>query len=133
TAGGGQEKLSGLEAGADDFITKPMNQDELLARVRSLIRIKRYQDTIAQQAAELRELNLSLEARVQQQLDELLRLGRLRRFLAPQLAEAILSSGGDELLVSHRREITVAFCDLRGFTALAEMAEPEEVMRVLRE
>jgi adenylate cyclase len=70
---------------------------------------------------------------VREQVDELGRLGRLRRFLSPQLAEMIASSGDERLLESHRREITVVFCDLRGFTAFAESAEPEEVMIILRE
>lgn len=133
TASGDQEKTRAIEAGADDFILKPFNQPELLARVKSLLRIKEYHDTIQRQTAELAELNLTLQARVQQQVEELERLSRLRRFLSPQLAELIVSSGDDKLLDSHRREIAVVFCDLRGFTAFAETAEPEEVMGVLGE
>jgi adenylate cyclase len=133
TASGEQEKIRAIEAGADDFILKPFNQAELLARVRSLLRIKEYHDTIQAQASELAELNRTLEARVQQQVDELERVGRLRRYLAPQLAELIVSSGDESILASHRRQITVVFCDLRGFTAFAETSEPEEVMGVLRE
>jgi adenylate cyclase len=133
TASGEQEKVSAIEAGADDFVTKPLHQGELLARVRSLLRIKAYHDTIQSQAAELAELNRTLEARVKLQVGELERLGRLRRFLSPQLAEIILNTGDEAMLRSHRQEITVVFCDLRGFTAFAEAAEPEEVMRVLAE
>lgn len=133
TASGEQEKARALDAGADDFIVKPFNQPELLARVRSLLRIKLYNDTIQKQALELAELNRTLEQRVQAQVEELERLGRLRRFLPPQVANAILSSGEDSMMESHRRLITVVFCDLRGFTAFAELAEPEEVMSVLRE
>ncbi len=133
TASGEQEKVKAIEAGADDFIPKPFNQAELLARVKSLLRIKDYHDTIQVQAAELAEWNRTLEARVQQQVDELERLGRLRRFFSPHLAELIVSSGDETLLESHRRQITAVFCDLRGFTAFAETAEPEEVMGVLRE
>lgn len=133
TASGEQEKVHSIEAGADDFIAKPLNQAELLGRVRSLLRIKEYHDTIERQAGELAEWNRTLEARVQQQVAELERLGRLRRFLAPQLAEAILNSGDERVLESHRREITVVFTDLRGFTAFAGTAEPEEVMQVLGE
>ena len=84
----GQEKTKAIEAGADDFIPKPFNHDELLTRVRSLLRIKRYHDTIKAQAAELAELNRTLEERVQTQVGELERLRRLRRFLSPQLADA---------------------------------------------
>jgi adenylate cyclase len=133
TASGDAEKVKAIEAGADDFISKPFNQSELLARVKSLIRVKAYHDTIQSQAAELAEWNRSLETRVQQQVEELERLGRLRRFLSPQLAELIVSSGNDSLLKSHRREISVLFCDLRGFTAFAETAEPEELMGILHE
>jgi adenylate cyclase len=133
TASSEAEKVKAIEAGADDFISKPFNQSELLARVKSLVRVKAYYDTIQAQAAELAEWNRSLESRVQQQVEELDRLGRLRRFLSPQLAELIVSSGDDSLLKSHRREISVLFCDLRGFTAFAETAEPEELMGILHE
>jgi class 3 adenylate cyclase len=133
TASGDQEKLLATEAGADDFVTKPFDQSELLARVRSLLRIKRFHDTIERQAADLAAWNRELEDRVAAQVDELERVGRLRRFLAPQIAELIVSSGDESILESHRRQITVVFCDLRGFTAFAETAEPEEVMAVLRE
>jgi class 3 adenylate cyclase len=131
TASGDQEKLRAIEAGADDFVTKPFDQAELLARVGSLVRIKRYHDTIEGQAAELAEWSRTLEQRVQQQVEELERMGRLRRFLSPQLADLVVSSGDESFLDSHRREITVVFCDLRGFTAFAETSEPEEVMGVL--
>ncbi len=133
TASGEQEKVKAIEAGADDFIPRPFNHQELLARVKSLLRIKEYHDTIQAQASELAEWNRTLEERVGVQVAEVKRLGRLRRFLSPQLAELIVSSGDDRLLDSHRREITVVFCDLRGFTAFAETAEPEDVMAVLRE
>jgi adenylate cyclase len=131
TASGDQERLLAIEAGADDFVAKPFDQAELLARVRSLLRIKRYHDTIEGQAAELAEWNRTLEQRVQEQLGQLERMGRLRRFLSPQLADLVVSSGDESFLESHRRDITVVFCDLRAFTAFAETAEPEEVMGVL--
>jgi adenylate cyclase len=133
TASGSQEKARAIEAGADDFVSKPFDQSELLARVASLARIKRYHDTITGQAAELAQWNAELEARVNTQLQELQRMNRLRRFLSPQVAELVINSGDDSVLGSHRREIVVVFCDLRGFTAFAESSEPEEVMGVLRE
>ena len=133
TASGEQEKLAAIEAGADDFIAKPFDQAELLARVRSLLRIKDYHDTIEAQAAELAAWNRELEQRVSDQVDALERMGRLRRFLSPQLAELVVSSGDDSFLESHRREITVVFCDLRGFTSFAETVEPEDLMAVLGE
>ena len=133
TASGDEQKIKALEAGADDFLTKPIDQSELLARVASLARIKRYQDTIKRQASELVDWNGELESRVESQVSQLERMGRLRRFLSPQLAELIIDSGDEAFLESHRREIVVVFCDLRGFTPFAESSEPEEVMGVLQE
>ena len=133
TSSGDQDKVGAIEAGADDFIARPFDQNELVARVRSLLRIKQYHDTIQAQTAELAELNRTLESRVQTQVEELEQLGRLRRFLSQQIADLILSANDDSVLASHRREITVVFCDLRGFTAFSETAEPEEVMSVLGE
>ena len=128
-----QERVKGLEAGADDFLNKPVNQAELMARVRSLLRIKAYQDEIQRQKNELAQWNLTLEQRVADGVKQLERVGRLKRFFSPQLAEAIVGGGADDPLKSHRREITVVFLDLRGFTAFTETADPEEVMGVLRE
>jgi class 3 adenylate cyclase/CheY-like chemotaxis protein len=131
TASGEQEKRRAIEAGADDFVTKPFDQAELLARITSLIRIKRYHDKIERQTKELAAWNRELEQRVTAQVEQLERLGRLRRFLSPQLAELMVSSGDQSFLESHRREIVVVFCDLRRFTPFAETSEPEEVMDVL--
>ena len=83
---------------------------------------------LRQRTDEVAELNRGLEARVAEQVEELGRVGRLRRFLAPQLAEMIVSRGDENILESHRREIVVVFCDLRGYTAFTETAEPEEVL-----
>src|SRR5206468_12669867 len=130
TAGGRQERGQGLEASADDSIAKPFNQHALLARVRSLLRLKDYHDTIKHQSQELAEWNQSLEGRVRDQVEEIERISRLRRFLSPQIAELVLSQ--ESLLQPHRREISVLFCDLRGFTACSETAEPEESLARLR-
>ena len=99
TASGDQEKVRAIEAGADDFVSKPLNQGELLARVASLARVKRYQDTIERQSAELAQWNTELEARVQAQVDELQRVNRLRRFLSPQLVDLVIDSGDEGFLV----------------------------------
>jgi class 3 adenylate cyclase len=133
--------VQGLEAGGDDYLTKPYEQAALVARVRSLLRVKELHDTVLQQATQLKEQteqlsswNRLLEERVATQLAEIERIGRLQRFLAPQVAQMIASSDAPEsVLASHRREVTVVFCDLRGFTAFTETSEPEEVMGVLHE
>ena len=127
-----QDIVAGLEAGGDDYLTKPFDQATLVARVRSLMRIKSLYDTVESQKKELSEFNRSLKERVDQQVAELERASSLRRFLPPQLADALMSQGADaRILEHHRREIVVLFCDLRGFTNFAETAEPEEVMALL--
>jgi len=128
-----KDVVAGLEAGGDEYLTKPVDHAALVARVRSMLRIKRLHDTVETLAAEVKEWNASLERRVAEQVGELERVGRLRRFFSPQLAELIVNGGADDPLKSHRREITVVFLDLRGFTAFAEIAEPEDVMGVLGE
>ena len=135
-----KDVVAGLGAGADEYLTKPVDQTALVARVKSMLRIKGLHDTALEQAArleaqavQLSEWNRKLEERVAEQVSELERLGQLKRFFLPQLAELMVSSGQEKLMESHRREITVIFCDLRKFTAFSETAEPEEVVRVLRE
>ena len=128
-----QERVKGMEAGADDFLSKPVNQPELFARVKSLLRVKSLQDRVSRQAEELRAWNARLEERVREQVGELERLSRLKRFVSPKIGELILSGDVDDPLKTHRREITVVFTDLREFTAFTETAEPEEVMGVLRD
>jgi len=130
TSHGTEARIDGIRAGADDFVTKPLDQQELLLRVRSLVRIKRYHDTIRAQAAELGEWNRTLEARVAEQVEELARMARLRRFLSPTLAEVVMERG-DSVLESHRRELAVLFADLRGWTDFSAGTEPEEVMSVV--
>jgi adenylate cyclase len=101
--------------------------------VRSMLRIKELHDRVETQAAELASWNRTLEQRVVEQLAQIERVTRLKRFLSPQIAELILSSSPHDALASHRRQVTIVFCDLRGFTAFAEIAEPEDVMAVMRE
>ncbi|MFO1080345.1 MAG: response regulator [Reyranellaceae bacterium] len=121
-----KDVVAGLDAGGDDYLTKPIDHGALVARVRSMLRIKALHD-------EVQTLNQGLEAKVRAQVEELERVGRLRRFLAPQLAQAIVSAGDESVLKNHRREVVALFCDLRGFTSFAETAEPEDIMEVLGE
>ncbi len=109
TATGGADLVRSLEAGADDFVSKPFDPHELVARVKSLIRVKDYYDTVQRQREEL------------------------SRFLPPQVAELLTSDDGRRLLDGHRAAVTVVFCDFRGFTSFAETVEPEELLGVLRE
>ena len=135
-----KDVVAGLEAGADEYLAKPVDQTALVARVKSMLRIKGLHDTGQEQAArleaqavQLSEWNQKLEEKVAEQLHELERVGHLKRFFSPQVADLIISSDEKSLMEGHRQEITAVFCDLRGFTAFSDTAEPEEVMNVLRE
>src|SRR5262245_22947334 len=127
-----QDIVAGLDAGADEYLTKPVDQAALVARVRSALRINSLHEQVQAQAADLANWNQTLARRVEEQVAEIERIGRLKRFLAPQVAQ-LVSSGDERVLESHRREVTVVFCDLRDFTRFSETAEPEEVITVLRE
>jgi class 3 adenylate cyclase len=124
------ERVRGLEAGADDFLAKPVRYAEMFARVRSLLRVKLLQDEVRRQTDELRLWNEQLEERVREQVAAIERLTQMKRFFSPPVAEAIVA-GGAEVLEPHRREITAVFLDLRGFTAFTDRANPEEVMDLL--
>src|SRR5438874_1456096 len=135
-----KDVIAGLEAGGDDYLTKPVDQAALMARVRAMLRIKALHDTVQEQARRLEDQagelalwNKELETRVQAQLGQIERMGALKRFLAPQLAELIIARGEEHILETHRRDIVIVFCDLRGFTSFAETGEPEEVRDLLRE
>lgn len=131
--------VKGLDLGADEYLTKPIDHAALVARVKSMLRIKAMHDTVQEQtrelqaqAAELQQWNDTLEQRVKEQVSQLERMGRLKRFFSPQLVERLVASGDESILQSHRREITVVFCDLRGFTAFSERVEPDELMEMLK-
>src|SRR5437667_10490122 len=133
-----KDVIAGLEAGGDDYLTKAVDQAALMARVRAMLRIKALHDTVQEQARRLEDQagelalwNKELESRVEGQLGQIERMGALKRFLAPQLAELIIARGEDSVLLSHRRDIVVVFGDLRGYTAFAETAEPEELLDLL--
>jgi adenylate cyclase len=134
-----KDVVAGLEAGGDEYLTKPVDHAALVARVKSMLRIKALHDTVLEQSAKLEaqsaqlaEWNRTLEQQVAEQLAKLQRVEQLKRFLSPQLVDLITSSGEEGLLESHRREVTVVFIDLRGFTAFSDYAEPEEVVGLLR-
>ena len=128
-----EDVVAGLDSGADEYLIKPIEQLAVVARVRSALRVKELHDKVCLQAAELASWNCTLEQRVSEQTMEIQRISRLKQFLPAQVAEVLTSSGDDSLLQSHRGEISVVFCDLRNFTGFAEIAEPEEVIAILRD
>jgi DNA-binding response OmpR family regulator len=128
-----RDVVDGLEAGADEYLTKPFDQMALLARIKSVLRLKELHDRTRMQAADLANWNQTLEQRVAAQVAEIERGSRLKRFLAPQIAELVVNSGNDRMLDSHRGNVSVAFCELRGFPSFAETAAPEEALMVLGE
>lgn len=131
-AGELQETYAGLESKVAERTRDLARSVDELATARDTV--QRQADKLQEQTDQLQHWNRSLEERVEKQLGEIERIRRLERFLAPQVAQLIASSDGhDSLLNSHRREVTVVFCDLRGFTAFTESSEPEEAMNVLRE
>jgi len=122
---GQEEKIRAIEAGADDFLNKPISPTELIARVKSLLRIKELHDQLA-------EWNRTLEVRVEQQVEQLQRISRLKRYLAPQIADMIMQIGDERLLEGHRREISVVFSDLRGSRPSPRRPSPRRSWRCSR-
>jgi len=122
-----------IELGAEDYLSKPFNAVLLNARITACLEKKRLRDREAHHLRTIADWNRTLEQRVQEQVTQLERLGRLKRFFSPQIAELILKGGADDPLRTRRRDITAVYLDLRGFTAFAETSEPEEVMALLRE
>ncbi|MDZ4083742.1 MAG: response regulator [Bdellovibrionales bacterium] len=127
------EMVKGLDSGADDFIMKPPLPAELFAKIRALLRLRSLQLKNKEQAEMLSHWNRDLESRVQNQVTELQRLERFKRYFSPHVAELIVGDDFEARIGTHRREITSLFVDLRGFTAFAESASPDDVMRVLNE
>jgi DNA-binding response OmpR family regulator len=125
------ERVKAIEMGADDFLCKPINQAELFARVKSLLRINELQERLVHKNEELKQLSETLAEQVQTQVAELEKLAGLKRFLPEQVANKMFRDGGRTLFEPHRAEISVVFIDLRGFTSLVDSAEPEEVMKIL--
>lgn len=135
-----EDIVAGLEAGADEYLSKPVNQTALIARVKSMLRIKELHDQSVEQsnrlkiqALELEEWNRKLEERVSEQAAHIRRISHLERYFSPQIAELIITPGNEHLIRSHRKKITVLFCDLRNFTEFSSTAEPEEQVGILRE
>lgn len=127
------ERVKGLDSGADDFLSKPVDSAELFARVRSLLRVKALYDEVSRQRHELALWSATLESRVAEKVAEIARLDRLKRFFSPRLAARLIQEGAQATFQSHRAEVSVLFIDLRGFTAFSEAQPADVVMRVLAE
>jgi adenylate cyclase len=121
-----EDETRGLDLGGVDYVTKPVSPAIVKARIRTHLAVSR-------QARELAELNRTLEQRVAQGVQELERMGRLKRFFSPSVVDMLLSGTGDDPLRSHRREVAAVFVDLRGFTAFTETSDPEDVMHALNQ
>jgi adenylate cyclase len=128
-----KDVIVGLEAGAVEYLTKPVDQLAVVARVKSVLRIKELHDQVLSQASELACWSRTLEERVAKQVAEIERISRLKQFLPAQVANLVIAAGDDRGWRSHRSAISVVACDLRGFTAFAEISEPEELMILLQE
>ena len=135
-----EDEMRGLALGGVDYVTKPISAAIVQARVATHLalsqharQMQRLIATLETQARELAALNRDLESRVAQQVAEVERLGRLKRFFSPPVVELMLSGEADDPLKSHRREVVAVFLDLRGYTAFTETADPEDVMRALGE
>ena len=128
-----EQIVKGLGAGADDFVQKPVDRNELLARIRSCLRVSRLHEAVLEREAELARLNATLDQRVKEQTAVIERLGRLKRYLSPTIADSIVNGGREDLLGFHRARIAALCCDLRSFTPFALRAEPEETIDFLNE
>ena len=128
-----EDIVKGFEVGADDYLIKPYNYMEMLARVRSMLRIQDGQQKLLKVNQMLDELNRNLEQKVEEKVQELEREKRLRRFLSPEIAKRITDESSDDILSEHRREVTVVFLDLRNYTSFTESAGPQEVFKTIRE
>ncbi|TMV05621.1 response regulator [Ruegeria sediminis] len=127
-----EDLVTGLDAGANDYLVKPVDHAALTARVRSALRVKALHDTVEEQRAELAGWNAALETKVADQMREIERAGRLRRYLPRQVAEQILAAGdGEDILGGRQTEVAVLFADLRGYTAYSDQYPPETVMAAL--
>jgi adenylate cyclase len=123
----------GLEAGADDFLFKPVDSKLLLARVRTLIRTKTLFDEVSRQNEELARWSAQLERRVHLKVSEIERLARLKRFFSPRLAARLVEGGAQDPMQSHRGRVSILFADLRGFTEFSDRQEPGVVMDTLKQ